>query len=298
MTSTPSSQATPSQATTAHHELPTWNLSDLYPDIGSSELKTDIAWVDENCKNFETRYKGNLQKMLADDAEGVGQAIVAFEAIEERMGRILSFAGLQYAGDASNPAFAKFYGDMQEKMTAASSHLLFFALELNRLEENLIAEGIARSPTLARYAPWLSDLRQEKPHQLDDRIEQLFHEKSITGAAAWTRLFDETMTSLRFTIGGKEMVLEAALNLLQDSDRAKRQAAFSEIGRVLSANGRLFTQITNTLAKDKQIADSWRKFADPADSRHLSNRVEGEVVRRSSRRYVRHSRACRTAITN
>ena len=121
-------------------------------------------------------------------------------------------------------------------------------------------------------------MRAEKPYQLEDRVELLFHEKSVTGHGAWNRLFDETMAGLRFTVDGKELAIEPTLNFLQDRDEAKRKAAAEALAATFKKNIRLFTHITNTLAKDKEISDRWRGFKDVAAARHLSNRVEPEVV--------------------
>ncbi|HEY0571932.1 MAG TPA: M3 family oligoendopeptidase, partial [Enterovirga sp.] len=120
--------------------------------------------------------------------------------------------------------------------------------------------------------------RRDKPYQLDDRIEQLFHEKSVTGRGAWNRLFDETLASLRFKLRGEELTLEPTLNRLQDADPAMRKDAADALAAVFKENLRTFTLVTNTLAKDKEISDRWRGFEDVADSRHLANRVEREVV--------------------
>jgi oligoendopeptidase F len=113
---------------------------------------------------------------------------------------------------------------------------------------------------------------------LEDRLELLFHEKSVTGESAWNRMFDETIASLRFKVGGKELTLEPTLNLLMEPEEAKRKEAAEALAEVFRANLRNFTHITNTLAKDKEISDRWRGFEDIADERHLSNRVEREVV--------------------
>jgi oligoendopeptidase F len=182
-----------------------------------------------------------------------------------------------HAGDTTDPARSKFYGDVQERITAASSHLLFFTLELNRIDDALLEAAMADS-ALGHYRPWLEDIRKEKPYQLEDRVEQLFHEKSVTAYAAWNRLFDETMARLRFKVDGKSLAIEPTLNLLQDRSEAKRKAAANALAATFKANLRLFTQITNTLAKDKEISDRWRGFVDVAAARHLSNRVEPEVV--------------------
>src|SRR5207302_5951279 len=90
--------------------------------------------------------------------------------------------------------------------------------------------------------------------------------------------FDQTISGLRFKVGGKELAIEPALNFLQDRDGAKRKAAGEALAKTFKANERTFALVTNTLAKDKEISDRWRGFADVADSRHLNNRVEREVV--------------------
>jgi len=139
-------------------------------------------------------------------------------------------------------------------------------------------EAAMSNSELGHYRPWLEDLRIEKPYQLEDKLEQLFHEKAVSGRGAWNRLFNETMTSLRFEVDGEKLSLEPTLNLLLDTDEAKRRKAAEALSRVFNQNVRLFTLVTNTLAKDKEISDRWRGFADVADSRHLANRVEREVV--------------------
>ncbi len=259
-------------------DLPHWNLDDLYPGADSQAYRDDLERCKDEAQAFETQFKGKLAGLLASDPAGLGGAIAQYEAIQERMGRIMSFAGLSYFGDTSDVARAKVFGDAQERITAAGSHMLFFELELNRLEDSALDAAMQGEATLRHYRPWLQDIRKDKPHQLEDRIEELFHDKSVVGHAAWNRLFDETMAGLRFTVGGEEISIEPALNLLQEGDRAVREEAAREIGRVLKANERLFSLITNTLAKDKQISDRWRHFEDVAASRHLANRVEPEVV--------------------
>jgi oligoendopeptidase F len=259
--------------------LPEWNLDDLYPGIDSPEIDRDLVAADADCAAFERDFKGKLAAMAA--GEGAGAALAAavkrYEALEDKLGRLISYAQLVYSGNTTDPKRAKFYGDVQERLTAASIHLLFFTLELNRVDDGAL-EAAMRDPALGHYRPWIEDVRKEKPYQLEDRIEELFHEKSVTGYSAWNRQFDETIASLRFKIGGKQLAIEPALNLLMDADGRKRKAAAEAIAKTFKENLRPFTLITNTLAKDKEISDRWRGFKDVADARHLSNRVEPEVV--------------------
>jgi oligoendopeptidase F len=260
-------------------DLPEWNLADLYSRIDAPELKADIERAGKQAEAFETRWKGKLAEEADKGPAGrLGIALRDYEAIEELVGRIASYAGLVYAGDTSDPQRAKLYGDVQEKMTDASAHLLFFALELNLIDDVLIEKALTADPLFGHYRPWVIDLRKDKPYQLEDRIEQLFHEKSVTTRGAWNRLFDETMTELRFDVGGEELSLEPTLNRLQDADGAVRKEAAEALAATFRKNLRTFTLITNTLAKDKEISDRWRGFQDIADSRHLANRVEKSVV--------------------
>ena len=259
--------------------LPEWNLTDLYPSMDGPELAGDLERASREARAFEDRWKGRLADEAGNGEAGrLGQAIVEYEALEDLIGRIGSYASLLYAGDTSDPARAKLYGDVQERLTDASSHMIFFGLELNRIDDALVEAAFAADTTFARYRPWVVDLRQDKPYQLEDRIEQLFHEKSVTGRGAWNRLFDETMTGLRFRLGEHELTLEPTLNRLQDPSPAVREEAAHALAATLKANLRTFTLITNTLAKDKEISDRWRGFKDIADSRHLANRVERDVV--------------------
>lgn len=273
------SAASVGQASADMGDLPEWNLSDLYSGMDAPELKRDLEKAAADALAFETRWKGTLAAEAAREGKGkLGQAMREYEALEDLVGRIVSYAGLVYAGDTSDPKRAKLYGDIQEKMTDASAHLLFFALELNQIDDAVLEKALTTDAAFGHYKPWILDLRKDKPFQLEDRIEQLFHEKSITGRGAWNRLFDETMTDLRFDIDGEALTLEPTLNRLQNADGDVRRKASEALAATFSKNLRTFTLITNTLSKDKEISDRWRGFVDIADSRHLANRVEREVV--------------------
>jgi oligoendopeptidase F len=259
--------------------LPEWNLSDLYPSRDGSAFTGDLEKAKVDALAFQEKWKGKLEGACGKSgSEGLGQAIREFEALEDLIGRIGSYAGLAYYSDMVDPANGKFFADTSSAITDMAGNLLFFSLELNRVEDAVLDRAMTDDPITGHYRPWIEDLRKEKPYQLDDKSEQLFLEKSQTGAAAWNRLFNETLAALRFEIDGESLALESALNKLQEPDPAVRAKAAEVISRVFKDNIRIFTLITNTLAKDKDISDRWRGFKDIADSRHLSNRVEGEVV--------------------
>jgi oligoendopeptidase F len=260
-------------------DLPEWDLSDLYESGQSARFEADLRRAQDMAKDFASAYEGKLAG-LTGEAEGgsrLAAAIKDYEALDEILGRLGSYAQLYYVGDTTDPARAKFFGDTSQKLNDIGTGLLFFELELNRIDDEVMSRALM-VPELKRYEPWITDLRKERPYQLDERSEKLFHEKSLTGYSAWNRLFDETMASLRFTVEGEELTIEPTLNLLMDPEEGKRRAAAEAMAKTFGGNLRLFTHITNTLAKDKEISDRWRGFKDVADARHLSNRVEPEVV--------------------
>ena len=259
-------------------DMPVWDLGDLYPALQSEAVRADLKKAAAEAKRIKERYEGRLAA-VAEDGARFAEAISAYEDLSEVLGKLGAYAGLLYAGDTANPAHAKFYGDIQERLTAISTELIFFELELNKLDDALLARAL-KVPAAARYKPWLDDLRKEKPYQLEERLERLFHETSLTSRSAWNRLFNETMTALRFDVKGEDapLALEPTLSLLMHADETKRRAAAAALAKVFRENIRLFTLIANTLSKDKEISDRWRGFKDVADSRHLANRVERPVV--------------------
>ena len=254
--------------------LPVWDLGDLYPGPDSPELARDLAASAAAAAAFAERYQGRLAEL--DGAE-LAQAIALYERIAETLGRLSSYAELRHAAEMSDPAISRQAQDMREKVTDISARTLFFTLELNRLEDERLATLLA-VPALKHYQPWLRDLRAFRPHQLSDEAERLLHEKAVAGRQAWVRLFDETLASLRFPMGGKELTDAEILHLLSDKDEAKRREAAKSLAKVLGENARLFALVTNTLAKDKEIEDRWRRFPAPASARHLANQLEAEVV--------------------
>ncbi|HEU0222671.1 MAG TPA: M3 family metallopeptidase, partial [Paracoccaceae bacterium] len=255
--------------------LPEWNLDDLYQGGADPKLATDLAWATGEAKAFADTYEGKLASL---DAAGMADCIRCYERLQQVSGRISSFAGLRYYQKTTDAARAKFFSDTQTRLTDLSTPLVFFTLELNRVPDETLARWIAEEAEVARYKPVLDRLRAFKPYQLSDELERFLHDHSVVGAAAWNRLFDETMAGLEFEVSGETLPLEATLNLLSDPDRGRRQAVGEALAKVFAARLPLFARITNTLAKEKEIEDRWRKYPMPQTARHLSNDVEPEVV--------------------
>ena len=256
-------------------DLPEWNLGDLYAAQDGPEISADLAWLETECSAFAADYEARLAGLGAAD---MLVCIKRYEVIQSKSGRIMSFAGLRYYQNTADAHRAKFMSDMQASITDHSAPLVFFALEMNRIEDARLDAMVADSAGLARYKPVLDRMRKMKPYQLSDELEKFLHDQSVVGATAWNRLFDETVAALRFEVDGEELNLEATANLLSDPNRATRQKAAEAFAKVLGENITLFARVTNTLAKEKEVEDRWRHLPTPQTGRHLANDVEPEVV--------------------
>jgi len=206
------------------------------------------------------------------------ECIERYQEIDILAGRVMSYARLRYYQNTTDSARAKQMGDLQDRITAATTKLVFFSLEFNRIPDARYEEIFAAPNGPARYKPVFDRMRAMRPYQLSNELERFLHDNSVVGAAAWNRLFDETTAGLTFDVAGEELGLEATLNLLTDHDRARREAGARALAEVFGRNVKLFSRIHNTLAKEKAIEDKWRKMPTPQTARHLSNHVEPEVV--------------------
>ncbi len=256
-------------------DLPDWNLDDLYTGQDAPQLLADLDWLEAECRAYAADYENRLAEL---DAAEMLRAIERNEKIDEVAGRIMSYAGLRYYQETTNGERAKFMSDMQDRITVMTTPLVFFALEFNRIEEDAYEALMAANADLARYRPALDRLRAMKPYQLSDELERFLHDTSTVGAAAWNKLFDETIAGLTFDVDGESLGIEATLNLLTDHDRTKREAGARALADVFGRNTRTFARIHNTLAKEKEIGDRWRGLPSPQASRHIANNVEPEVV--------------------
>ncbi len=267
--------ATPSHGTDNLGNLPEWDLTDLYPAPDAPEWQRDMDFLETECAAFATDYQGKLETL---DAAGFLRAVQRDEKISSVAGRLMSYAGLRYYQNTTDASIAKFMSDAQDAVTVHTTPLVFWSLEFNQLPDAHLASLLAENADLARYKPVFDRMRAMKPHQLSDELERFLHDQSTVGAAAWNRLFDETIASLRFDIDGEEMGIEATLNLLSDQDRATREKGAHALAKTFGDNVALFARVHNTLAKEKEIEDRWRNMPTLQTGRHLANHVEPEVV--------------------
>ncbi|MDV7143928.1 M3 family oligoendopeptidase [Tropicimonas sp. TH_r6] len=256
-------------------ELPDWDLTDLYTAPDAPELKRDMDWLEAACLSFAEDYEGKLADL---DAKGLLDCVLRYEKIDTISGRVMSFAGLRYYQNTTDGERAQFLGNCQERITNFTTPLVFYTLELNRLDDDHLDRLMNENDDLFRFKPVFDRLRAMKPFQLSDELEKFLHDQSTVGAAAWNRLFDETMAGLEFEVEGETHNLESTLNFLTEQERAKREGAARELANVFGQNVKLFARVHNTLAKEKEIEDRWRGMPTPQTGRHLANHVEPEVV--------------------
>ena len=254
---------------------PRWDLSDLYASPEDPTIESDFIRLETEAKTFESRWKGTLGKASPAD---LVHALRGYEVIEEGLGKIGSYSQLLFAAHTTDPACGRFAQSVRERLTAISAYLLFFPLELNRLDDAALEKGFSENEELASWKPYLRDLRVFRPYQLSDEIERVLMDMAVSGRNAWVRLFDETMAGLMVLFEGKEQPLGDVFNYMTDSNRAKREEAAKAISATLAANNKLLVGITNTLAKDKATTDTMRGYPRPVSSRNRANMVEDEVV--------------------
>ena len=253
---------------------PKWDLSHFYAGPTDPTIEQDLTRSAKEAAAFESSYKGRL---LGLDGAALGRAVAEYETISETLSKVVTYASLLHAAHVTDAGVGRFFQTTRERANDIDSHLIFFTLEVNNLPDEAIAEKL-QAPELARYGAWLRDVRVFRPHQLSEDLEHILHDKSVTGHGAWNRLFDETLARLRFPFRGKLLTESDILHKLSDKDARTRKDAALGFGSVLKANAPTFALITNTIVKDKEIEDRWRKFPRPQSSRNLGNYVEDEVV--------------------
>jgi len=255
-------------------KIPNWNLSDFYSSISDKKIAADLKKIESDAKNFAKKFSGKIAKLSAPE---LLVAIVAYEKICELIGKVSSFAQLVYAADLSNQKNIAFNQNTQETLSKSETELVFFSLEINKIEDKKLAT-LLKNASLKKYEPFIRDTRQFKKHQLSQDLEKFSLEKNTTGRSAFIRLFDETVNNLKFSYRGKVLNSQEIFNLMSSTDEKVRKDAGKSVGKTLKENSKTFTFITNTLAKDKAIDDEWRGFAKPISARNLSNFVEDEIV--------------------
>jgi oligoendopeptidase F len=256
-----------------------WDLSDLYAGVDDPRIEADLAGAIAAAQAFAKRYRGRVASL---DAAGLAAAVDELEALQEPASRAGVYASLLFAGDTTAPRHGALLQRVQERGTEARNELVFFELEWVAVDEAR-AESLLADARLAKRRHLLANMRRMKPHVLSEPEERLLEETANTGARAFSRLFDETLGAMRFSLatadGGREdKSAEEVLSLLYEPDRDVRRRAADSLTAGLRENARLLAFVFNTLVSDKATRDRVRRFGAPMDDRNLANEIDAQTV--------------------
>jgi oligoendopeptidase F len=259
--------------------LPEWNLADLYAGRDDPRIETDLAAA--KAANDElVKMKGRFTSLRGDPlhlGELLDHGVNLYETATNGLWGVGAYASLAASTARDDAAWAKFEADLRARSSQIAADSLFFTLELNQLEDNEIEMAFKAHPPAARWRPWMRRVRLSRPHELSPDLERILIDRG-PAVANWTRLYDETLARLVAKVGRENLTLPEALNRMSDPDAARRKQAAQGLAKALEERTPTLALSMNTLAFEKQVEDRWRKYPDPAASRHLANEVDADAV--------------------
>ena len=259
--------------------LPQWSLADLYSGRTDPKIETDLAAAKAD-NDALAAMEGQFVAARAD-AKALGQlidkGIGLYEAATNGLWGVGAYAGLAASTARNDPAWAKFEGDLRARSSRIAAESLYFTLELNQLEDAEIEAALKAHKPAARWKPWLRRVRLSRPHELSPDLERMLIDRG-PAVANWGRLSDEVLAGLTAKVGDEELTLSETLNRMSDPDAKRRKKAAKGLAKALEARASTLALCLNTLAFEKQVEDRWRKYPDPAASRHIANEVDADAV--------------------
>jgi oligoendopeptidase F len=259
--------------------LPQWNLGDLYAGRDDPKIETDLAKAkadNDALVALKGRFVARRQdpRMLGELLDG---GIKLYEATTNGLWAVGAYAGLASSTARNDPAWSKFEGDLRARSAQIAAESLFFTLELNELDDNEIESAFRAHPPAAKWRPWIRRVRLSRPHELSPDLERMLIDRG-PAVANWSRLSEETLAALTAKVGKDTLTLSEALNRLSSPDGAARKQAAMGLSKALADRTPTLALCLNTLAFEKQVEDRWRKYPDPAASRHIANEVDADAV--------------------
>jgi oligoendopeptidase F len=274
---------------TIANALPEWSLDDLFSGRDDPRIE-DTLKAAAAANDSLVKLKGAFVASRGD-ASRLGlllaESLSFYENAVNALWSVGAFASLSASVSRDDPAWARFEADIRSRSAAIGAETLFFTLELNQLEEWEIEAALRAHPAAARLRPWLRRVRLGRPHELSADLERMLVDRA-PALANWTRLYDETLGLMNVHVGDESLTLSEALNRMSDSDGARRKSAALGLAEALEERSSVLGLCLNTIALEKQVEDRWRKFASPADARHLSNEVDGAAVAALEAAVVEH----------
>ncbi|PKY11681.1 oligoendopeptidase F [Acidithiobacillus marinus] len=251
-----------------------WHLQDLYAGTEDPQIEADMRWANTEAESFARQYRPGLADL---NAGGLAVAMQKLEAIRQRLGRVGAFRYLSYVTHADQPGYGAALQAYEEAATSISNQLIFFDIAWNAVDDSR-AEAWLQDPALAHWAHLLRNWRKYRNHLRSESEEQILSEKRVTGRALWERLFDETLTEMRFQLRGKAMTEQEVLTLLSNPDRSLRHDAAESLSTGLESRLHTLTTCFNAILADKALDDRLRAYPHWLSERNLSNEISDSMV--------------------
>ena len=251
-----------------------WDLSDLYASSSDPQLAKDKVAVLKEADAFAAKYKGRIGGLSVNEFK---EMLQEYEALQDKGGKIGSFAYLQWSTDTGNTDYGKLVQEANELGSEINQRLVFLDVEWLKVPDEE-AQKLIEAPELEFYRHYLESSRRYKDHVLNEEQEQILSAKSVTGRSAWVRFFDETLGQAKFELDGKEYSEQEVLSKLHESDRELRIRAHASLTKKFKELGHPLTFVFNTLLADKSTNDKLREYPSWITSRNLSNETDDETV--------------------
>src|SRR6201991_2450987 len=259
--------------------LPEWRLDDLYSGRSDPQIDADLAKA-KAANDALVALKGRFIASRANArvlGELLANGIGLYEQATNGLWGVGAYAGLAASTARDDPAWSKFEADLRARSSQIAAESLFFTLELNQLDDNEIEAAFRAHKPAARWRPWIRRVRLSRPHELSPDLERMLIDRG-PAVANWSRLSEETLAALTAKVGKETLTLSETLNRLSDPDAARRKQAAQGLAKALEQRTSTLALCFNTLAFEKQVEDRWRKYSDPAASRHIANEVHADAV--------------------
>ena len=252
-----------------------WNLDDLFDGPDDPRIESELDEATAAAQAFRERYRGRLGELSAAE---LNDAVAELERIESASTRIETFARLRQAADSSDQARGALVQKVRERNTQIETELLFFDLEWSGVDDD-VAETLLADPALERYAQVLRSQRRYKPHQLTEPEEKISAEKSLTGASAWGRFFNELLSDLRVSYDDQELSLDEALSrLARETSQEERARVAAAVTETLRPGVRTRGYVLNTILNERAIEDRLRGYETWISARNLANEIPDEAA--------------------
>ena len=250
-----------------------WDLEPLLPEPGAAGVFALLDAAAAEVEHLET-FRGRLVDLSANELADFFEHLAG---VVDKIGRATNYTSLKFSVATDDPEVGALMQKAQEQATVIGSRIIFVELELAQLPADRAAELIG-DPKLASVAHHLEGILRYKDHMLSEPEEVVLSEKSVAGASAWSRLYDEQSSVITAEVDDAEVPLMAALAQLQHPDAAQRAKVAAAVTEGLAPGLRTRAFIFNTLLSDKSVDDRLRKYPTWISARNLSNEASDASV--------------------